>query len=288
MARRHSLIPYESGGGAMIALIIAAMAFLACFALSAALGATRLVTAWNDGLAGAATVRISTLQANTEERTALAVRLLKETEGVASVRILSDDDVADLLRPWFGERPAVEDLPTPRLVAVTLDRAAEPNPQIIQAKFDGAQVAAVYDDHGRWRARAASAAQSIRGLALGALALVALATAAVTAFSVRAGLAAQRPVVSALRLAGAEDRFIAAVYQKRFFWVGAVGAVIGSALAWIMAQMLDVSDKVSSVLPEVSQTQSWGVSALLVIATSAGLATLAARLSVLATLRRES
>ena len=62
-------------------------------------------------------------------------------------------------------------------------------------------------------------------------AAIAAAAAAVVAFATRAGLAARRDVVEVLHLAGAEDGFIARLFQVRFARVAAVAGSFGALAA---------------------------------------------------------
>jgi len=75
------------------------------------------------------------------------------------------------------------------------------------------------------------AAGIARGLAAVVFLLVAAAAGAVAASATRAGLAAQRPVVEVLRLAGAEEGFIAGLFQARFARAAALAGTIGAGAA---------------------------------------------------------
>ena len=156
--KRGALIPFEAGGGLLMGLIIAAMAFLACFALAGSLGASKLANAWTKGLSGAATVRIGAEDGVPEQQIGIVLDILKSTDGVIDAVPLTTDEVAALLEPWFGGAPELADLPAPAIIAVTIDPLNEPDSSIVQAQLDGAAAGAVYDDHGQWRGRAASAA----------------------------------------------------------------------------------------------------------------------------------
>ena len=61
--------------------------------------------------------------------------------------------------------------------------------------------------------------------------LIAAAAAAVVAFATRAGLAARRDVVEVLHLAGAEDSFIAMLFQARFARVAGLAGLLGAGAA---------------------------------------------------------
>ena len=283
---RGRLIPFQAGGGLLMALIVAAMAFLACFSLAGALGASKLANAWTEGLSGAATVRIGAEDGAPEQQLGIVLDILKSTEGVIDAVPLTDDEVAALLAPWFGATPDLEDLPAPAIIAVTIDPLNEPDVSIVQARLDGAAAGAVYDDHGEWRGRAASAARAVRSIAIGALIVCALAIAAVVVLSVRSGLSSQKSTIEILRLAGAEDRYVAELYQTRYFWLGLLGGVLGCGLAMLAMVVFDAISTVSRALPALSLPTYWWAVFAGVIAFVIVMCLLAARFTVLSALRR--
>jgi cell division transport system permease protein len=78
----------------------------------------------------------------------------------------------------------------------------------------------------------------VRWLGTGVFALIATAAAAVIAFATRAGLAARRDVVEVLHLAGAEDGYIARLFQVRFARLAGVAGLAGAAGAALVAGVL--------------------------------------------------
>lgn len=285
LRKKGALIPFEAASGFLMVLIVAAMAFLACFALAGSLGTARIANTWTEGLAGAATVRISAGEDDRARRISLVLDILRDTDGIRDARPLSQSDVADLLTPWFGGTPDMAELPAPSIVTVTLDPENEPDPSIVQARLDGASSGAIYDDHGRWRGRAAAAAGAIGGLSLWALGLAVLAIAAAVFLVVSIAMTAHRSTIAALRLAGAEDRFVAGLYQKRFFWLGAVGGLIGAGLALLAFVGMDAMASVTSALPTLQPPEYWPFALLGVVVGAGLIAFLAARVAVMATLR---
>lgn len=285
VARKNALIPFEAASGVLMIFIVAAMAFIACFALAAGLGASRVADTWTDGLAGAATVRIEAGDEDRARRVSLVLDILRNTEGVFDARPLPESDVAALLEPWFGGKPDLAELPTPTIIAVRTDPEREPDAAIVQARLDGAASGAVYDDHGRWRGRAKSAADSVRTLSFGALALAALAIAATVFLVVRVAMSSHRGTISALRLAGAEDRFVAGLYQIRYFWLGLIGGVLGCGVALAAIVGFDAMSKINAALPALETPSSWPMMLLAIIGFVIVIAVLSARIAVMTALR---
>jgi cell division transport system permease protein len=88
--------------------------------------------------------------------------------------------------------------------------------------------------------------------ALGVAALVAVAAGAVIAFATRAGLQARGDLVSVLHLAGAEDGYIANLFQMRFARLAATAGLVGAggaALVTALARLLGGGEGLTPVLP---------------------------------------
>ncbi|MDD2869598.1 FtsX-like permease family protein [Neomegalonema sp.] len=286
--RRSALIPPDAGGGWLMAVIVGALAFVACLSLAAAVGASRAADLWSDGLATAATVRVSAFDEGADARVQTALRLLGETPGVQRARALTREEVADLLKPWFGEGEDFDSLPAPRVIEVTLDPSSPPDPGVMQARLDGAQLQATYDGHDVWRGRAAAAARAVRLTAICTLAAVLAAMLAAIVSSVRGGMGAQRHVIAALRLSGAEDRFVAAIYQRRFLVLGGLGALIGVGLGMGVVVAFTRAAHLRGLAPGLEIPGWWPFAALGVVGAAALAAMFAARAAAFAALRRET
>lgn len=244
-APRHGLRPGplapRSTAPDLVALVAAAMCFLAVLALGAADGAARIAGAWRGGLDGAATVRLALGADAGAVEAALAA--LADAPGVTAARTLSPEEVAALLAPWLGTGPAGAP-PAPVLIALTV-APEEFDAAAAQARLDAAAPGARLEDHGAWRARVAEAAGAFRRLAFASVALMGVALAAMVAAASRASLAGAAATVRTLRLLGAEDAFVARAFVRpialRALLGGAAGA-LGAALAALALPEFGVSD----------------------------------------------
>lgn len=205
-----------------------AMAFLAVFALALSMASGRLATRWADELARSATVRISAPADQMAAQTDIALRLLRQTPGVASVRALTDEEQQALLQPWFGPDLPLQDLPVPRLIEVIED-AQGFDPAGLRLRLQAEVPGAILDDHTRWRRPLVIAADRLRLLGWISILLIGGATAAMITLAANAALAANRQVIEVLRLVGARDDYIARAFVRRFTLRGLTGAAIGMA-----------------------------------------------------------
>lgn len=233
--RPTPLFPRGGGGEGALFGVMAIMSFLACLTLTLALGASRLAQTWERGLAGQATVQIVDIeQIAMEAQIDGALRVLSWTPGVASVRLLSSEESAELLRPWLGDAD-LSAVPVPVVIAVGLDPARELDAALLREELATAAPGATFDDHSRWNEGLTAASSAISLGAYAVLALIALAAAASVVFAVRAALNAHREVVDVLHRSGAKYGFIARQVQGRFLLLGGQAGLVGVAGAILFA-----------------------------------------------------
>jgi len=231
----------EARDGALI-FVVAVLCFLACLTAMGVIAASRAAHAWTGQLVGEATVIVRPHGGETPDGAAArAAEVLAGTAGVAEARALEPAKAYDLIRPWLGDVSDIEDLPVPRLVAVTLDPRHPADAPRLKAALAAQNVDATVDDHSLWIKDIRRAGRVVSGLGAGVFLLIAAAAAAVVAFATRAGLAARRDVVEVLHLAGAEDSFIAGLFQARFARVAGQAGLLGAAAAAVLGAGLRVA-----------------------------------------------
>ena len=288
MSRRETpLLPATDAREAALFFVIGALCFLAALAALTTRGTYKAAEAWGAQIEGDITV----VMRNTDRRTAQDVAdRVSSLANVFEARVLSRDEVETLLEPSLGPGGLPEGLPIPMLMAVQADMAVgDPSPDIRRILNEFSVEGDVAGNAGY--------ADNVRG-ALGVLRLVALsivallsATAiAVIAFATHAALLARRDIVDVLHLSGAEDRYIAGLFERRF-WILALQAGMGGAVAALMITALIVFTGSGSqgveaqLLPRLS-LDFWDIVILLVTPIAAGLAArMAARITVLASLK---
>lgn len=288
MSRQETpLLPATDAREAALFFVIGALCFLAALAALTTRGTYKAAEAWGAQIEGDITIVMRDTDRRTAEEAANRVSALAS---VFDARVLSREEVEILLEPSLGPGGMPEGLPVPMLMVVQADVAVgDPSNQISailnELSIDG-------DVAGN-----AGYAENVRG-ALGVLRLVALsivallsATAiAVIAFATHAALLARRDIVDVLHLSGAEDRYIAGLFERRF-WILALQAGMGGAIAALMITALIVFTGSGSqgveaqLLPRLS-LDFWDIVILLITPVIAGLAArMAARITVLNSLK---
>lgn len=263
----------------------AAMAFLAVFALALSLATARLAERWSDELARTSTVRISAPETEEAAQVAAALAVLQTTPGVARARALEDAEQMALLEPWFGADLPVETLPIPRLIEI-IETDAGYDAEGLRQRLAADAPGAVLDDHTRWRRPLVQAAGRLRTLGVVSLGLIALTTAAMITLAAGAALAANGPVIKALRLVGAKDNYIARAFVRRFTLRAALGAAIGTVCGMIAVAALPSTQIAGGFLTGLGFQGVHWLLPLLVPPLAALTAFIATRASALRALRR--
>jgi cell division transport system permease protein len=253
LARPAPLFPRQAQQDGILSLIVAALCFLACLCALAAIAFDRAAYDWRRDLGASATVQVRPKAGETpSEAAARAAEALAGVHGVSEARALDREAAEKLLEPWLGKGNIPDDLPIPRLVVVELDKRTPVDAAALDHALAAAGVDGTVDDHEIWIKDVRRTADLARAGAFGALILFAVTAAAIIAFATRATLQARRDVVEVLHLAGAEDRFLAGLVQRRFavmtFQAAAGGAVLAAALAAGL-KLLGGSNGLTPVLP---------------------------------------
>jgi cell division transport system permease protein len=235
--RPAALLPPEDARDGALVFVVTVLCFLACVAIVAALGANRAAEGWRAQLIGSATVLVRPSGVETADAAAArAAEVLAGIKpGVSEADALEKEKAEALLEPWLGDASVLQDLPVPRLVSVQLDPKAPASAKTMDQALKAAGVDATVDDHSFWLKDVQRAGAMARAAALAVAGLMAAAAAAVIAFATRAGLAARRDLVGVLHLAGAEDGFIATLFQARFARMAALAGLFGAGGAAMIA-----------------------------------------------------
>ena len=288
MSRREStLLPVADAREAALFFVIGALCFLAALAALTTRGTYKAAEAWGAQIEGDITV----VMRDTDRRT--AEQAADQTASLANVfeaRVLTREEVEALLEPSLGPGGMPDGLPVPMLMAVQADMAVGDPSDDINQILDGLGIDGDVAGNAGYADNVRGALGVLRLVAMSIVALLSATAIAVIAFATHAALLARRDIVDVLHLSGAEDRYIAGLFERRF-WILALQAGMGGAVAALMVTALIVftgsgSQSVESqLLPRLS-LDFWDIVILLVTPIVAGLAArMAARLTVLASLK---
>lgn len=240
MAKESPLLPERDARETALFFVVCALCFLAALAALSAKATYGAAKGWTADVEGQVTVRLR----DADRRAAAdAEAVILDVPGVIAARVMSADETGALLEPTFGGSGLPSGLPLPLLIAVEIDPASGDTPPTIERRLTEEGFSAVVDQHADWAGDVRRALGVVRLSALSAVALLVATAIAVIAFATHAALLARRDIVEVLHLSGARDRFIAALFERRFWTlglkagsVGALGALMAAALMIFLAQ----------------------------------------------------
>ncbi|WP_254073303.1 ABC transporter permease [Acidisphaera sp. S103] len=218
----------------MLPVLVGAMTFLAALAMAGWFGTAALARHWQQGAGASLTVQVpqatDPAASGGQTRLAAVLALLTGTPGVASAHALSDQELADLLKPWLGQGADRLAIPIPAVIAVRLTGTASDLAPLAH-RLDDAAPGTLVEDHDRWIGRLAVLVRSLQACAGLALLLVAGVAASVIAVATRAGLSTRREAIEIVHGLGATDAYIAGRFAARATLLAAAGAAGGALVA---------------------------------------------------------
>ncbi|MBV8199231.1 MAG: cell division protein FtsX [Acidobacteria bacterium] len=224
----------------ILPFLVAAMAFLALLALSGAIGAAGLAAQWEHGAGSTLTVQVPRATGEAQPHAESLLAVLRESPAIAEARLLTDDQLNDLLAPWLGRDAEHLALPLPFVIEVRL-RDGTDLPASLTAELDRIAPGTLVENHGPWLARLMNLARSLQALAALALVVVVAVAVAVVAVATNGGLAARRAAVEIIHGLGASDGYIASRFATRAMWLagwgGLLGAIAGVPLLAVLARL---------------------------------------------------
>lgn len=234
------LLPPQSIAGRTLIVTLAIMAFLSMLALASADLLMQTAERWQGTISSDITLQMKVVEGRNIEKDLTDARdLLKNTQGIIGVSIYSREESARLLEPWLGAGALSEELPIPRLISIKL-MLPSPDLTVLRAKIKTLFPHASLEDHKPVQSRLKSMAYSLVALAF-TVVLMTLATGVLTViFATRAAVAVNGAVVEVLHFVGAEDKYIARQFERRFLLLGLKGAIIGVFLASLTFILLGI------------------------------------------------
>ena len=226
------IVPEREIARNALMLVVAIMTFLSCLTLGAVTLVRDTSASWQTQIAREATIQIRPEEGlDMEAALDEAAGIARGFAGVNSVQIVDRAATARLLEPWLGSGLDLDELPVPRLVTVTIDRASPPDFEAMRSLLTERIATASLDDHRTWADRLVTMARSTVMIGVAILGLMLAATMLTVVFATRGAMAGNGHVIEVLHFVGAEARFIAAEFRRHFLVTGMKGAAIGGGAA---------------------------------------------------------
>ena len=237
-----SIVPKATIAGRALIAVIAIMTFLASITIGGVMLLRAAAGDWQADLAREVTIQVRPLAGrDIEADVATAAAIAGGARGVAGVRPYSKQESNQLLQPWLGAL-ALDELPVPRLIAVTIATGEAPDLDGLRGSLAAQVPAASLDDHREFVGHMRAVTRTILGAATGVLALVMIATVLSVTFATRGVIATNRQVIEVLHFIGAKNSFIAGHFQRHFLLLGLKGGAIGGGLALLLFALIDFAN----------------------------------------------
>ncbi|MEO9969411.1 MAG: cell division protein FtsX [Hyphomonadaceae bacterium] len=233
--RETPLLPESDAREVALLFVVAALCFLAALVALSARASYGAAAEWTTAASGELTVRLRGVDTRAAGD---AETLIAALDGVETARLITREEAAQMLAPWFGTDGLPAGLPVPVLVEVKARNGVTDLASSLATALDAAGFEALIDDHAKWGADVRRALGAARFAAFAAVALLVATAIAVIAFATHAALLARRDIVNVLHLSGAPDPFIANLFERRFWLLGLRGGVLGAIAALGVAAFL--------------------------------------------------
>ena len=227
-----SIVPSHSISGSALLCVIAIMSFLASLTLGAVVLVRTTATNWQSQVSREVTIQVRPTQGREVEAEIMRAALIaRGTPGIAQVKPYSRAESLRLLEPWLGVGMALDELPVPRLIVVTIAAGGRPDLVQLRRALTEQVAGASLDDHRGFVERMRVVTRAAVSIGLGVLGLMMLATVLLVAFATRGAMAANGAIVEVLHFVGAKNRYIAGQFQRHFLLLGMKGAALGGGAA---------------------------------------------------------
>lgn len=291
---RYDLPLQSSAGTKFLTLLIALMSFLAMLALSGSFALNNLTRQWSSGLENQATIEIPAMDSKGSLRNAetldkltdKAAAALENNINVQDIKLLSEEEIHDLVAPWLGESIPKDSIPLPRLISIKIKESTEAQIKKIRSSLSGVSEDIQLDTHQGWLEDILRLADSLKLSGSLITLIIALTTVLAIAGAVRSRMAEHRADVELLHLMGASNDYISRQFQRHTLIIalkGSIIGVVGGGFTLTLFSFLSHSDE-SSLMPKVPFNLAEIFVLLCLPALACLIAFLTARFTVLRTL----
>lgn len=214
--------------------IVAFMVCLTGLMLAASLSLNSAVYRWNGNYVNSFTVQIPVVSATKRVSADRVVKLLKDNDWVKTARQITDSEMKDLVEPWLGKGHALDQLPLPMLIEVTVREGETVNLDALEKRLQRIAPGAEIDDYQLWMDKFNNFSAMIKWTAFVLAVLIVVTTLAIVIFAAKTALRLHDQTVDVLYTIGAQDIYIARQFQRNAMWLVLKGASIGAGVAGVL------------------------------------------------------
>ncbi len=252
---------HKSEDTKFLVFLISLMSFLAVIAFGGVSALNNMTNRWSSGLENKVTIEISVetddghLLSNTtvQRETQKIAKGLKNNPVLKSLRILSGEEIQELISPWIGDGLQLTDIPLPGLIAIELKNTDEASLNTLQNELRELSEYANLETHKEWLADLIAFANTLRALSILIAFIISGATITAITAGIKTRLAIYKKEVELLHSIGASDSYIARQFQFHALLLAIKGSFVGTVLGLVTIFFISVlsNHSGSSMIPTI-------------------------------------
>ncbi len=249
--REYDLPLNESEDTKFLILLVGLMSFLAVLACSGAFALNNMTKRWSSGLENKVTIEIpvetkegillSNITIN--EETEKLAKKLKSNKIVKSIKILTNEEIQELISPWIGKELTLNDIPLPGLIALELKNSDKKSIEKLRLDIKNISEYAYLETHHEWLKDLISFTNSLKALSVFIAIIIGATTIIAISAGVRTRLAIHNKEVELLHHMGASDSYIAHQFQRHAMILALKGGGIGTLSGLIVTAVIIIVSK---------------------------------------------
>jgi cell division transport system permease protein len=217
--------------------LIGVMVFLAILAVSGSATLNKTVDSWTNSVTGTITIQVPHVTEVTEVtevnglssniiRAKRIIREIKKDPNIVSARLLSKEEIEELLTPWIGNA-SINLLPFPQLIDVSLVNTSKQEEKKLKKLVHQLVPDAIIDNHRRWFENLVHLVKGFQVLTSSVASLITSALILTIVYATKSSIAEFSEVIRVLHIVGARDIYIATQFSKRAFLFSLKGSIAG-------------------------------------------------------------
>ncbi len=227
---KFSLISVSGMARNSLFVLMMILSLLVSMSIGVGLLVNKVMTVWVKDIVNEATVEIRpVVGVSMENQTKEALKILSQTPGIGTIKVLDDLKNKELLKPWLGETDIIDELPLPNLISVVIADANQFNAEHLSEQLTQNVIGSSLDTHDRWQSELKNFGLLLNNASSSVIFLIVLTVVIIIVFATRAVMTGSQQIIEVLSLVGATDNFIihqVAVYFLRMsFFATFVGVI---------------------------------------------------------------
>ncbi|MDR3180126.1 MAG: hypothetical protein LBT70_04500 [Holosporaceae bacterium] len=226
---------YSDKTNRFVPFIIGFLMYSVTIAIMSCFFTCNLTSEWSNALNGHVTIEFqSNIDGPDESLTPTQIQeiiqMVESTEGIKSIKKLEDSDILKILEPWLSGTSIPDDFPFPTIFDVESDKNIPLDLLRLTEKLAKISPGVKIHDHSNWYTPILKISNGLFSFAILLSVLIFITVLTTVVFITKKTLSVHQNIVKILQLVGANDRYIAAQFNKYYFSVGCKASLMSIIL----------------------------------------------------------